>query len=342
MKDINMRLAFYILLLPIVCLSQQYSINCPVAFHTTETGSVTDTTYQISVTPSGNCNSYRIEIPSHGIDINTSSTELFDIERQRGKVLVRVTNNCDNSINEKYIIAKKWDDETFGTSPYILTGYVVLIGNSISAGATSSNRTNIFPTFFGWDGSYVDVDDWAGYMADDYNLRVYNMGWGGQTSTQVLARFGRDALGQTVAVGDGNPDTTIGTVESTLPSLIWIHVGINDIALATTVSTIESNIESMVSQADALGVKVLINNVGATDIFPVGSSKIDAIYEVNKWLHSGYLQNQYDVVVKNFNEWSRGYNCSDGEAHPNYFSDGIHPTKNGYQYYYEKFISAKF
>ena len=139
-----------------------------------------------------------------------------------------------------------------------------------------------------------------------------NRGISGQTTPQMLIRFGPDVI-------------------ALKPSLIILMAGINDIAGNTGPSTLEmiaNNIFSMAELAKANNIKLILCSVLPAYDFPWSSGKQPAekVASLNKMIQkyandNGILYLDYYSAMVNE---QKGLNSA-------YSDDGVHPNKAGYE-----------
>lgn len=215
---------------------------------------------------------------------------------------------------------------TSGDSIQLTAPIGVLIGNSIVEGHPGLHgRLHPYPGVAGFISNYPDSTGQLSYQLRGLtNMRWYNQGIGGQTSTQVRQRFLRDAIG--IA---SNPNDTRGSV-STLPrspQIIIIECGINDFAAGTAVSVVEANIIFMVATAQEYGIPTVVFNSPGDQVST--QAMLIKISQFNKWLASGAL-NIYGTTVYDFNKWWNGPSSTCNCQGNGMLADDIHPTKAGY------------
>lgn len=135
-----------------------------------------------------------------------------------------------------------------------------------------------------------------------------NMGIGGQTTTQTLARFQADVI-------DLNPTNVV------------IEGGVNDVAQGVSSSTILSNIESEVSAAESAGIKPYL-----VLILPWSNANTAQSDQVN------YLNTQYQALTSTYTTLEiidarstvGDQSGTRWDIKSEYNADGVHFTENGY------------
>jgi lysophospholipase L1-like esterase len=141
---------------------------------------------------------------------------------------------------------------------------------------------------------------------------VLDRGIGGQTTEQMLVRFRVDVL-------------------DLHPAVVHIMAGTNDVAGnrgATTVATIEGNIRSLVEQARANGIAVVLASIPPASGFgwsPVERAG-DTIVAINAWLRD-YARRERIVYVDYHAALTDGH----GGMQREFSEDGVHPGRAGYE-----------
>jgi len=211
-----------------------------------------------------------------------------------------------------------------GDSIAVSTPFGVLIGDSQAEGHPSLHgrlHPNGVATF---DPLYQDVSGQLSFHLRNLTKHKWiNHGIGGQTTTEVLARFDRDVLAQTISVGDGRGTKTL----QRKPFIAVIIAGINDPYNDIPTSTTISNLTSMAQKCAANGIYcVMLNLPGNEGITELRAKQVDTI---NLWLASGGL-NDYGVVVVDYNSWWRDPLYNDNGHASSLIADDVHPSMIGY------------
>ena len=217
----------------------------------------------------------------------------------------------------------------------LMLPYIVTIGNSIVGGHPADS--SVLETSFSHALKYGTI---AYGLSTRTNMPSLNLGVGGQTSTQIRARFLRDAIGLSgIFVNDGF-DVVGGVPNKRLhkPSLIVIEGAINDIGNGIPLATTEANVLWMVQQCAIYNIPcVVLNCVGQGGGF-YGASALAEVTQLNTWMASGVL-NIYGAAVIDINSfWNSGvyggvsaYNNDNDHYNTTYVSGGaVHFTKDGY------------
>ena len=136
-------------------------------------------------------------------------------------------------------------------------------------------------------------------------------GISGQTTPQMLVRFRQDVI-------------------ALHPRAVHIMAGTNDIAGntgATTLATIEGNIQSMAELARANGIKVMLASTPPAVAFRWAPDKHPApqIVALNAWLRHYAAANGFTYV-----DYYAALAGPDGGMKEALASDGVHPTPAGY------------
>lgn len=203
----------------------------------------------------------------------------------------------------------------------------VIIGDSIAEGHGSPDRhgrlhTGTTPIY---NLAALNVAGQPAYhLAEKTGMYWFNHGIGGQTSAQVWARWARDVLAQTVAVGDGRPDTTLDAK----PFCVWVNVGINDISTAVDVSVTKQNLLSMAQSARANGIICGFNTVGPNNTHTAG--QIQQQKDLSQWMKETLPL--YGAYIFDFRKWFDNPATPD-TVNPQLASDSVHPRGAGYLSY---------
>lgn len=204
---------------------------------------------------------------------------------------------------------------TSGDSIRVTAPFGVILGDSHAEGHPLKHgrlhwlNAGVPQNSFKWD--YPDSSGQVSYhLAQLTNMRWYNHGIGGQTSTQILARFYRDAL------GFSNPGATDGRGNRTLsrkPAVVVLVIGINDIFNGIDPEVTKANVERMAGICQENKTPLVVCNIPGDGTS--GQSELKKIAALNLWFASGAL-NQYGATVVDFNElWNRGSGYNDN-FHP--------------------------
>lgn len=130
------------------------------------------------------------------------------------------------------------------------------------------------------------------YLEQATGMRVLNQGIGGQTCTEIAARWDADV-----------PKDA---------KLVWLACGQNDfVREANPAESIRAAVLFAKARAEANGQRLIVQNLG-----PV-ASRDAAIDDVNAWLET------VGVTVADFHAWA--------SEHPGLLADELHPTKAGYE-----------
>lgn len=204
------------------------------------------------------------------------------------------------------------------TPPYFdfVLPYCVLIGESTAKGNVEpsvypnpSSRLQDSAGALVYDPTHQDVIGQPGYhLAERLNIPVLNQGIGGQTTAQVLARWNRDVLGQTVAVGDTLPNTTIdwtltqANLRSKTPALVVLLVGKNDVGNNVAQATTQANFEAFAQSAIANRFNLVVCTIGQSLTW--SDAQAQNAFEINEWLKGTYAETYKDrVQVVAVDQW---------------------------------------
>lgn len=219
------------------------------------------------------------------------------------------------------------DAETSGYFDLVLP-YMVLIGDSISEGHPALHG-RLHPTgTAGYDSGYVSQPGQLSYeFQKRFNVPVINQGIGGETSTQVKARWPRDVLAQTFNPGDGRGSKTL-EFGGQLPHAVYLHVGINDVFVGIPVSTIKDNFTYFAQSCRDNGIVLILDNIGVQSNISAGQTA-DA-KSINSWLTGDFKINFPEVQVIDYLDWSSNGTGYLNTLKPGAFADSVHPNKSGY------------
>jgi len=180
--------------------------------------------------------------------------------------------------------------------------------------------------------NHPDLPGQFSYHLDTFTkYNWYNHGIGGQTSTQVKARWARDVLGQTVSVGDRRPNKTLPKKAD----FVLIEVGVNDLFYNIPIDTTKSNLLWMAFSCKKNKIKCYFINIGQESI--ANPTQDTQITELNTWM--SITLHKYGASVLDFNSWGRAPGYLDN-THPNQskFIDDVHPNPTGYRQFFEEVI----
>jgi len=209
---------------------------------------------------------------------------------------------------------------TNGDSIRISAPFWVVIGDSQAEGHPATHGRLHSPVNL----AKADVSGQLSYhLRQLTKYRWFNHGIGGQTSTQVLNRFDRDALGKTFDAGDGLPTKTL----SGKPVGVVIIAGINDLYSSITVATVKSNLTQMAIKCQQNGIYCVMLNIPGDEF--ISETQAKQVDEINQWLKEGAL-NAYNVSVVDYNTWWRDPVFNDNAHAGSLIVDDIHPSAVGY------------
>lgn len=156
------------------------------------------------------------------------------------------------------------------------------------------------------------------------NMRWYNHGIGGETTTQVWARWRRDVLAETFNPSDGKGSKTL----QRKPSGVVIVVGINDFfGGASQVAVASGNLLRMARSARDNGMQCVFLNCPGQEI--ATALQVRQIDSLNTFFASGALQ-ALGAAVVDYNTWWRDANYNDNIHGSALITDDIHPSLDGY------------
>lgn len=155
------------------------------------------------------------------------------------------------------------------------------------------------------------TEGWASAEPEFFANDVLDRGISGQTTAQMLVRLRADVL-------------------DLHPAVLHVMAGTNDVAGNTgpvSLADIQGNIASMVEQARAHGVRVILASIPPAAVIPWQSQvrPMRPIAAMNDWLR-GYAAREHLVYVDYFSALSDGRGGFKAELSP----DGVHPNAAGY------------
>ena len=241
--------------------------------------------------------------------------------------------NGEGGISTTAASNRAWLAALTGTNwVQVLTPFGVMVGDSIAEGHPALHgrlhQSYVDPTF---NDAIVNAYGTPAYaLSQRTGMHWYNAGIGGQTTTEILARFTRDALGQTVAVGDGRPNTTLPAK----PVWIWVNAGINDVSALTSAATTKANLLKMAVLALNAGVNIGFNTIGPVDAH--NSTQRDMQDDINEFILT--VLPLYGCHTFDFHSWF--VDPADAtKTNPRFSADGVHPNKTGYNNYVARLLS---
>jgi lysophospholipase L1-like esterase len=184
---------------------------------------------------------------------------------------------------------------------------IVAIGDSIVAGHPGA-QSRLELEDFSAPNLPCQAEYWITQATD---LPCFNQGISGQTSGQILQRWGQDVL------DDGTPSCFWPYKSASIPScasVIWLHCGNNDIGQGVALQVTENNITAMIASAQTLHIPIFIDTVGSLN----PGTTYDAL---NTFITT---QAGPGVVINDYKSFFAGQ--------AGWFSpDGIHPSPAGYE-----------
>lgn len=214
----------------------------------------------------------------------------------------------------------------------VLTPFGVIVGDSIAEGHPAVHgrlhQSYVDQTF---NDAILNAYGSPAYaLSQRTGMHWYNAGIGGQTTTEILTRFDRDALGQTVSVGDGRPNSTLPAK----PVWIWVNAGINDVSALTSTVTTKTNLLKMAIKAINAGVNIGFNTIGPVDAHD--STQRAMQDDINNFILT--VLPLYGCHTFDFHSWF--VDPADAtKTNPRLSADGVHPNKTGYNNYVARLLS---
>ena len=214
----------------------------------------------------------------------------------------------------------------------VILPFGVMIGDSIAEGHPGAHgrlhQSYETPTFN--DAILNEFGTPAFELSRRTGMFWFNSGIGGETTAQVLARFERDGLGATVAVGDGRPDNTLPRK----PVWIWVNAGINDVSALTDTLVTKSNLLRMALIAFKAGVKIGFNTIGPVSGHNATQRAMQD--DINQYILT--VLPLYGAHTFDFHSWFVDP-ANSAAINPLYNADGVHPSKIGYTNFVARLLS---
>lgn len=267
---------------------------------------------------------YKVYVPSKGLAASSNVTNYNFVTLDSIRWLYAITDSLQTDHGG-------WlASSTSGDSIQVTAPFSVLIGTSIAAAHPwYKSGLEHFNT------SYPDSLGSISYRVSQITqMQCLSMGIGGQTSTQIRARFLRDALNVAGDVSDGHGSVTLPN----RPQFIIMDAIVNDPFNNILPTQTEANLLWMAQAAKEYKVPlILFNSIGQGNN-QATKAQLYYIEQVNAWLASGALNSEGVTVIDVNSFWNSGiyggvsayYN--DNEHYSSFVNsgDGIHFTKIGY------------
>lgn len=199
-------------------------------------------------------------------------------------------------------------EATFVIDMYVESPNFVAIGDSITSGHPQyrSYIESLGATYVGTPSTSYEYQ--LGALG---NWSYQNMGIGGQTTTQIKARYSADAI-------DPNP------------GFIIILAGVNDVAASASTSTITSNVEWMLSEAQTNDIPVvLVSILPWTNGNAAQMVQVDEINEDYESLAIEYGALFVDARDALGVDRAGYYTGNNWDLNPSYDIDGVHINSAG-------------
>lgn len=214
---------------------------------------------------------------------------------------------------------------TSGDSVAISAPFWVIIGDSQAEGHPGRHG-RLHTSGGSVDLTLADLPGQLSYkLAELTNMRFFNQGIGGQTTSQVWTRWPRDVLAQTFDAGDGRPTKTLNRK----PMGVVVIAGINDfyVAPVKTAAEVFGNLVNMAISARDNGIQCVILNCPGDEIITLNQTqRVDSL---NALIAAGGLQ-ELGASVIDYNSWWRDTTYDDNAHGQALITDDIHPSQAGY------------
>lgn len=207
--------------------------------------------------------------------------------------------------------------------------YMVIIGDSLAEGRPGLVGQLDRSVNGNYNPKHLSLPGQLSYeLSRPLGLRIINQAVGGQTSSGIRLRWPRDALGQTVGGLKTVPN------HAGQPKVIFLHVGINDIANGDDLEKIKGNFRYFAQSAKERRIWLVVANIGV-DAAPswFNPEKQAIAKQFNVWLAQS-LKPEYDnLFLIDYLNWSSAGTNDFLHQRPGIFSDDVHLTKSGYRQY---------
>ncbi len=207
--------------------------------------------------------------------------------------------------------------------------YMIVIGDSLAEGRPGLVGQLDRSVNGNYNPKHLSLPGQLSYeLSRPLGLRIINQAVGGQTSSGIRLRWPRDALGQTVG------DLKTVPNHAGQPKVIFLHVGINDIANGDDLEKIKGNFRYFAQSAKERRIWLVVANIGV-DAAPswFNPEKQAIAKQFNVWLAQS-LKPEYDnLFLIDYLNWSSAGTNDFLHQRPGIFSDDVHLTKSGYRQY---------
>lgn len=196
----------------------------------------------------------------------------------------------------------------------------VIIGDSIAEGHPEQHGRLHPNGSAGFNENYVSQPGQISYeLSRQTGTHWYNHGIGSQTTTQMLARFDRDALGKVSDPGDGRGSKTLPGA----PAICIVEGGGNDLGQGATEAQIKSNLSEMLNRLLANDIVPIFMTIAPSSGYTAAQRAM--AQQVNVWIKSDLKA--AGAIIFDLYAWG-----SDGGTgvKTDLYIDDIHPKRIGY------------
>lgn len=285
------------------------------------------------------------------VDVDNTNLQIDNISVNSKRILKGLTGNSESGHYDIWDYTKLFNGEmrlsnagegwinTSGiVNPWVKMNMSigVVIGDS-----TAEGHPNTHGRLHQSDGSVnlnaLNVPGQISYHIEQYTkLKTYNQGIGGQTTAQVRARWIRDVLAQTVAVGDGKPDDTLPKI----PNFVIMSVGINDVYQNRSAADIETDLGWMIDSAISNNIFPIVCNILPDGTDNLNATQLSIQKSVNAWLIDKQKSTPQMALIDLYNYLNDP--ADDGHPLAGLTADNLHPTKTTYERIARKIIDEAF
>lgn len=200
--------------------------------------------------------------------------------------------------------------------------YGIVIGDSIAEGQPIAyGKLNGNPTSVAGQPAYE--------LSRQFGMPIINHGIGGQTTTQVRARWARDVLGQAVDPGDGRGASTLAFAHGVKPTIVFLHCGVNDACLGVMPNDTKANLAFFAQSCRDNGIKLVVDKIGCEPSHFQDSVKLARAQEVNGYLGGDFKTAYPEAAVIEYLLWSTNGTNDYLVPRSGYFADGLHMNPTG-------------
>lgn len=123
------------------------------------------------------------------------------------------------------------------------------------------------------------------------------------------------------------------------PSAVLLHVGVNDIKSGVAAVDIETDLEWFADSCDALGIKLIVDNVGTYGTYTAG--QLVELAALNTWLATTFAAAHPTATVLDFLAWAENGSGDPKTCNAAWFdAPCLHPNATGYALWSAAIVAA--